>query len=60
MDIPTVLYQVKVAHGRESGEGYAHNFSNRRGSHQTSLGFLSTAESYTGKNGFSLKTRRTR
>ena len=55
MDIPRVLYHVKVSHGRESGEGYAHHFSNRRGSHQSSLGFFSTGESYTGKNGFSLR-----
>ncbi|MDR2911774.1 MAG: murein L,D-transpeptidase catalytic domain family protein [Alistipes sp.] len=49
-----VLFNTWVAHGRESGELYATSFSNRRGSHKSSLGFYLTAETYIGRNGYSL------
>jgi len=50
-----VLYKKLVAHGQGSGDLYARTFSNQNGSHQSSLGFLKTAETYTGKHGYSLR-----
>ena len=50
-----LLLRDFVAHGRKSGENFAQAFSNRLGSHQTSLGLFRTAESYRGKHGYSLR-----
>ena len=50
-----VLYTEHVAHGQGSGENFARAFSNRDGSHQTSLGLFRTAETYNGGNGYSLR-----
>ena len=50
-----ILYQSLVAHGRNSGEEFAINFSNRPESHQSSLGFYATGETYIGKHGYSLR-----
>lgn len=50
-----VLYNTLVAHGQGSGEVCADCFSNQSESHQTSLGFYVTAETYLGDHGFSLK-----
>lgn len=44
-----------VAHGNKSGANQAKAFSNRVGSHQSSLGLFRTAESYRGKHGYSLR-----
>jgi hypothetical protein len=44
-----------VAHGRASGENLATRFSNGSGSFQSSLGLLRTAESDSGKHGYSLR-----
>ncbi len=44
-----------VAHGRGSGDNFARVFSNREGSLQTSLGLFTTAESYVGIHGRSLR-----
>lgn len=49
-----VLFSSYVAHGRASGENYAVSFSNRPGSHKSSLGFYRTGNTYIGKNGYSL------
>ena len=51
----TLLYREHVAHGRGSGENLARAFSNRDGSHQTSLGLFTTAETYVGGNGYSMR-----
>ena len=51
----TVLYHTYVAHGENSGGKYAIDFSNTEGSHQSSLGFYKTQETYYGKNGLSLR-----
>ena len=50
-----VLFVSYVSHGRNSGENYATSFSNRDGSHQSSLGFYRTADTYNGGNGYSLR-----
>ncbi|GDX80355.1 hypothetical protein LBMAG42_21660 [Deltaproteobacteria bacterium] len=50
-----VVYQSRVAHGRNSGEDLANSFSNRSGSLQTSLGVFRTAETYQGQHGLSLR-----
>lgn len=49
---------IHVAHGKNSDtnhDGYATAFSNTNGSNQSSLGFMLTAETYYGGNGYSLK-----
>lgn len=49
-----VLYNTLVAHGQASGQDMATSFSNEQESLQSSLGFYKTANTYDGKNGFSL------
>jgi len=47
-----------TAHGRNSDpdfDGYATKFSNEIDSKKTSLGFFTTAETYNGENGYSLR-----
>jgi hypothetical protein len=51
----TLLLHDLVAHGNKSGENFATRFSNRVGSHQSSLGLFRTQESYQGNNGYSLR-----
>ncbi len=50
-----ILFQSLVAHGRNSGIEYATSFSNKPESHQSSLGFYTTGETYIGKHGYSLR-----
>lgn len=50
-----VLYNSLVAHGKNTGEEFAQNFSNTESSYQSSLGFYITEGSYNGSNGYSLK-----
>ncbi len=50
-----ILFNSLVAHGRNSGDEFANNFSNKAESYQSSLGFYATGEVYQGKHGFSLK-----
>ncbi|RRA94645.1 murein L,D-transpeptidase catalytic domain family protein [Paenimyroides viscosum] len=50
-----ILYQTVVSHGRNSGKEYATDFSNTRESYKSSLGFYTTAETYFGKHGLSLR-----
>jgi L,D-transpeptidase catalytic domain len=52
-----VLYEELVAHGRRSGDKLSTRFSNEPGSHQTSLGLFVTADTYVGRNGYSLRLR---
>lgn len=50
-----VLFHTLVAHGQGSGEEFATAFSNVEGSHQSSMGFFVTANTYYGDKGYSLK-----
>jgi len=50
-----IAYKSLVAHGRNSGYEFATKFSNKMSSYQSSLGFYKTAETYSGKHGFSLR-----
>ncbi len=49
-----VLYNTYVAHGEGSGDDSAHLFSNEFNSHQSSLGFYVTGDTYDGDHGTSL------
>lgn len=49
-----VLLNTYVAHGQGSGEEFASRFSNKMNSHQSSLGFYVTGETYNGEHGNSL------
>jgi hypothetical protein len=50
-----LLYNTLVAHGEKSGYVNATKFSNKYGSHKSSLGFFRTGNSYYGKRGYSLQ-----
>ena len=50
-----LLFREVVAHGQGTGENMAQRFSNIDGTHQTSLGLFRTADTYIGKNGYSLR-----
>ena len=50
-----LLFAEVVAHGKGSGENVPTAFSNRDGSHQSSLGLFRTAETYVGGNGYSMR-----
>jgi len=50
-----LLFNTLVAHGQGSGGDMATNFSNLENSHQSSLGFYITSETYFGKHGYSMK-----
>ena len=50
-----LLYREHVAHGQGTGADRAEHFSNRPGSLQSSLGLFLTADTYQGRNGYSLR-----
>jgi hypothetical protein len=50
-----VLFQEFVAHGRNTGENFAEEFSNQPGSLQSSLGLFRTEETFKGRHGLSLR-----
>jgi hypothetical protein len=50
-----ILINSLVAHGRNTGEEFASNFSNVSESYKSSLGFYATGEIYNGKHGMSLR-----
>ena len=51
----TLLFHELVAHGRNSGENLATQFSNEPESLASSIGLYSTRETYVGRNGYSLR-----
>ncbi|BAP29349.1 uncharacterized protein CHSO_0312 [Chryseobacterium sp. StRB126] len=50
-----VLFNSLVAHGKNTGEEFATNFSNTESSQQSSMGFYITDATYQGDNGYSLR-----
>lgn len=50
-----ILFNTYVAHGRNTGDNEPVHFSNKPQSHQSSLGFYLTCNSYIGKHGKSLR-----
>ncbi|MGB8704556.1 MAG: murein L,D-transpeptidase catalytic domain family protein [Gillisia sp.] len=54
MENNKVLFNNLVAHGQKTGVEFASKFSNAQNSHESSLGFFLTGETYYGKNGLSL------
>jgi hypothetical protein len=50
-----LLFRELVAHGRNTGDNLATQFSNEMDSHQTSLGLFVTEDPYVGSNGYSLR-----
>lgn len=50
-----LLFEERVAHGKNTGGHAASSFSNANGSKQTSLGLFRTADTYHGGNGYSLR-----
>lgn len=57
LDKQKVLFHSLVAHGQGTGEEFAVRFSNRENSHQSSLGFYVTDDTYMGDNGYSLRLK---
>lgn len=55
LDNYELLFNIWVAHGRNSGEALASSFSNKPRSKKSSLGFYVTGPAYQGSNGYSLK-----
>lgn len=51
----SLLLHELVAHGQNTGDNYAENFSNIYGSFQSSIGLFRTQESYFGRHGYSLR-----
>lgn len=52
-----ILNQTFVAHGRNSGEEFATSFSDEPQSYQSSIGFYTTLDTYTGQHGLSLRLK---
>ncbi len=52
-----VVFNTYVAHGRNSGNEYAVSFANKLNSFKSSLGFYSTAETYIGNHGLSMRLK---
>lgn len=50
-----LLYRELVAHGKNTGDNFARNFSNDLGSLQSSIGLFRTLDTYNGSNGYSLR-----
>jgi len=57
LDDYRLLVNTLVAHGQGSGDEYPNSFGNENDSHKSSLGFYTTAETYYGEHGYSLRLR---
>ena len=57
LDLETIVRRELVAHGKGSGDAMATAFSNRDGSHMSSLGLFITDSAYIGSNGYSLRLK---
>lgn len=57
LDAQRLLFEEWVAHGRNTGQDRARQFSNEAGSYMSSLGGFVTEEPYVGHNGYSLRMR---
>lgn len=55
LDKGELVMNTYVAHGKNSGGEYARRFSNNPRSHQSSLGFYLTGDTYFGEHGLSLR-----
>ena len=55
LDTRSLLLKELVAHGKNSGNRVSQNFSNKLGSHQSSIGLFQANETYRGKHGYSLR-----
>ena len=55
LDSAKILFNTWVAHGAGTGDEYARYFSNKPESHQSSMGFYITGNTYQGNNGYSLR-----
>jgi len=55
LNLKNLVFHTYVAHGKNTGENNANKFSNKPNSNMSSLGFYKTAETYYGKNGYSLR-----
>lgn len=55
LQMDSVLQNSLVAHGKNTGEEYANNFSNVPHTNKSSLGLFVTGETYIGKHGLSLR-----
>lgn len=52
-----LLFEERVAHGRNTGGNLAEHFSNAPGSLMSSIGAFQTTDTYIGHNGYSLRLR---
>ena len=50
-----IIHKTLVAHGVNTGGEFASKFSNKPHSNQSSMGFFVTGETYSGKQGFSMR-----
>lgn len=55
VDHNKLLFHTHVSHGKGTGGLYAKHFSNRAGSHQSSIGVYITGKTYQGDKGLSLR-----
>ena len=55
LDQVSLLHKELVAHGKNSGNRVSKHFSNKTGSHQSSIGLFQANETYRGKHGYSLR-----
>ncbi len=54
---PALLFHERVAHGSATGDNRATFFSNKPGSHASSIGLYRTANSYYGSKGYALRLK---